>query len=267
MRILTLGLTLTLAAVTFAQAPPTTPPAAQPPAQPANLTPQQLAQQQRRDIVLSYWEQVMTSVQALEADCKRSTINKRFGNIEYYEGKARFLKSQVAGQSSRASLWMRKTDNPAVEEKIVLTGAALYVFVPSAKEVQVEELPKNGQAVDHNLMALLFGMKVQDAKNRYDITLKGEDANYFYLEIIPRNARDKTDFAKARLSLVRSTYLPAQLWFQQANLDEVQWDLPRVNRDANHLRPADFDRPNVPPGWKLKRVQPQEPVKIRGAGN
>ena len=249
---LTLALGLTAAPLMLAQAPPAAP-----------------ANSERLDLVLGYWEQVMTRVQALEAECKRSTVSKRYGNIDQYEGTARFLKSPTPGQPSRASLEMRKKDNPAVIEKLVLTGSALYEYAPSTKEVRVHDLPtpKAGENLDHNLMALLFGMKVEEAKKRYEITLKGEDANYFYLEIIPRLDRDRADFAKARLSLVRTTYLPAQLWFQQANQDEVQWDLPRVNKNANHLRPADFDRPNPPPGWKLTRVPTPAPAKIRSAGN
>ena len=116
-------------------------------------------------------------------------------------------------------------------------------------------------------MALLFGMKVPMAKARYDIVLKGEDQYYFYLEILPKTEADKSDFSKARLTLVRSTYLPAQLWFQQANQDEVQWDLSRVNPQANHLRPADFASPQTPQGWKLVRVPTAAPAKIRSSGS
>ncbi|HEX3314305.1 MAG TPA: hypothetical protein VHR72_05400, partial [Gemmataceae bacterium] len=118
-----------------------------------------------------------------------------------------------------------------------------------------------------NLMALLFGMKVQNAKARYDIQLKGEDQYYFYLEIIPKLEKDKADFAKARLTLLRTTYLPAQLWFQQANQDEVTWTLTHVDPRANHLQPRDFERPPTPTGWALKRIPADAPPKIRSAAN
>jgi TIGR03009 family protein len=219
----------------------------------------------RLDVVLGYWEQVMTSVEKLEADCKRARLSKRFNTVEHYEGKAQFYKTPTP--PSRASLDLRRKDNPAIVEKLILNDVGLWEYDVGAKELRLHELPKRAGDAENNLMALLFGMKVPAAKARYDIQLKGEDQYYFYLEIVPRTEADKAEFAKARLTLVRATYLPAQLWFQQANQDEVQWDLSRVNPQANHLRPADFASPQTPPGWKLTRVPSAAPPKIRSAGN
>ena len=259
-----IGMTLvsTLTGVVLAQQPGQVP-AGQAPS--AGINPPGQAGSDRLDIVLRYWEQVMTSVEKLEADCNRSRLSKRFNTVEYYEGKAQFYKTPTP--PSRASLDLRRKDNPNIVEKLILNDVGLWEYDVGAKELRLHELPKRPGDAENNLMALLFGMKVPTAKARYDIQLKGEDQHYFYLEIIPRTEADKADFAKARLTLVRSTYLPAQLWFQQANQDEVKWDLTRVNPQANHLRPADFASPQTPPGWKLTRVPTAAPPKIRSAGN
>ena len=254
---MTVCLTLTGVVLLHAQAPGQAPTGQAPAANPTGAD--------RLDIVLRYWELVMTNVQALEAECKRTQISKRFETVEKYEGIARFYKTPTP--PSRASLDMRRKDNPSVIDKLVLNDVGLWVYDLPKKELRLHELPKRSAETENNLMALLFGMKVANAKARYDIQLKGEDNFYFYLEIVPKLEKDKADFAKARLTLVRKTYLPAQLWFQQANQDEVTWDLSRVNPEANHLRPADFASPQTPKDWKLVRVPADLPPKIRSAGN
>src|SRR4051812_2032114 len=150
---------------------------------------------QQLDLVLKYWEQVMTGVQSLEAECVRTTTDKVFKTQDVYVGTARFLKSQVPGQHSRASLELKKKDNPAVFEKLVLNGNFLYEYAAGTKEIRVHDLPapKAGENVDHNLMALLFGMKVEQAKRRYEMKLDG-DQHYYYLRILPRFEADKADF-------------------------------------------------------------------------
>ena len=233
------------------------------------LTAQPLTEAQRLDIVLGYWQDVMSKVKALEATCVRVSKDKVFKTEESYQGKARFLKSDIPNQTSRASLELENVGNKAVFEKIVLTGPYLYEFRPSAKEIRVHDVPvpKAGEGIDHNLMSLLFGMKVEQAKKRYDISFKGEDENYFYLQIVPLFDRDKAEFSVARLALVKKTYLPRQLYFLQANGNDVRWDLPaiNINKEAAHLRAVDFQQPALPTReWKFVRVPAADgPTKVR----
>src|SRR5262249_22986029 len=147
-----------------------------------------------------------------------------------------------------------KKDNPAVIEKLVLTGNFLYEYAAGTKEIRVHELPvpKAGENVDHNLMALLFGMKVAQAKRRYDITLD-QDQFYYYLKILPKFPQDKPAFAEPHLALGQATSLPRLLKFKQANNNDVVWDLPKVNPRAK-LQARDFQPPEPPPGWKVTRV-------------
>ena len=235
------------------------------------LTAQPPTEAQRLDLVLRYWQDVMSGVKALEAKCVRVTKDKTFKTEETYEGRARFLKSDIPNQPARASMELEKVGDKATFEKIVLTGPFLYEYAPSKKEIRIHEVPapKPGEGIDHNLMSLLFGMKVDQAKKRYDIALEKEDEHYFYLKIIPLIDRDKAEFSMARLALVRKTYLPRQLWFLHANGSEVRWDLPDVNPNAVHLRAADFQQPAPPTReWKFVRMPPQgnAPTKVRSVG-
>ena len=147
---------------------------------------------------------------------------------------------------------MHRKEDAAVFEKLILNDRGLWAYDSSAKVINLLELPKRAGIFENTPIALVCGMKAIDVKKRFDIQLKGDDANYFYLEILPRIEADKASFSKIRLTLIRASYLPRQLWWQQPNQDEVLFDLPRVDSRANHLRPGDFASPQPPPpGWRI----------------
>ena len=66
--------------------------------------------------------------------------------------------------------------------------------MPDQKEILVQKVePKPGQVVEDNFLAFLFGMKADDAKKRYKLTLlqppKG-DVWYHYVDVEPRDNAD-----------------------------------------------------------------------------
>jgi TIGR03009 family protein len=222
------------------------------------------------DAVLANWEKALADVTSLEASCERVTEDKVFKNREVYKGTAKYLKGNGPGLTSRASLHLVKTDNPKTFEHLILSGQFLYEVAPAVQEIRVHELPppKAGQNVDHNLVGLLFGMKAAEAKARYKIELAHADVNYFFLLVESKTPADKADFERAQLALIRKTYLPRQLIFEQANGNKVSWDLPSIQTPAANVRPADFMQPNLP-NYKLVRVGPQglAPNKVRSSAN
>jgi TIGR03009 family protein len=106
---------------------------------------------------------------------------------------------------------------------------------------------------DNNFLSFLFGMKAEEAKRRYELSLAKEDQHWIYIDILPRDPADKADFQKARLVLSATTFLPRQLWFVQPNKNEVTWDIPRVDTSAGVNR-NDFAVPAQPQGWNVVRV-------------
>lgn len=219
-------------------------PATQPPqAPPAAPAPGRL------DTLLMRWEQEMKNVQTLVAQCARTEINQTNGFKEVFVGTARYMKPNLA------TLDMQKQSNPQIYEKYVCTGTFLYEYRPQNKVVRVHELPqgKPGQLPDDNFLSFLFGMKAEEARRRYDLRLVQEDQYYIYIEITPRFDADKAEFNKARMVLNNSNFLPRQLWFKQANGDEVTWDIPKLQAGAA-LNRNEFVAPAVPQGWNLIRV-------------
>src|SRR5205823_6200617 len=90
-----------------------------------------------------------------------------------------------------------------------------------------ESMKKLNRLAEDSSLAFLFGMKAAEAKTRYELKLHNVDANYVYVDVVPRNAVDRADFTKARLVLNKDTFLPRQLWFEHTG-GEVLWDMPNV---------------------------------------
>src|SRR5262249_48062640 len=131
---------------------------------------------------------------------------------------------------NRASLEMRNKTKPDVFEKYIVNARELCTYAPQSKEIRVFKLEsKTGQGSEDNFLTFLFGMKAEDAKKRYQLTLlppprPGDEKWYHYIEVVARTPADRADFTRARLVLMASNFLPRQLWFEQPNGNEVTWD-------------------------------------------
>jgi TIGR03009 family protein len=192
----------------------------------------------------------MQSVQTLSVDMVRTTKDKVFQTDEIFTGKAKYMRPNFA------VLEMGKKGNGQVYEKYLCTGTFLYQWVPGSKVVNMYELPtpRPGQPAQNDFLSFFFGMKADEAKQRYDLKLVKEDQYYIYIEVLPKLAADKADFAKARLVLNQNTFLPRQVWFEQVNGNEVLWDLPKADRDVK-LDRTEFAPPaQLPAGWNYVKV-------------
>lgn len=202
------------------------------------------------------WEQEMQKIQTLAAILNLTEKDKTFDTTQKYSGFAQYMKAGTGANAlNMAMLELRSEGKTEISHKFICSGTFLYQFLPAQKEVRAYELPtpKAGQVAEDNFLSFLFGMKAEEAKRRYDLKLAKEDQYYVYIDIAPRFPKDKADFQRARIVLNRDTFLPRQLWFEQPNGSEVLWDIPRIQSGANVNR-ADFNAPNLPPGWKMSRV-------------
>src|SRR5579875_2054988 len=240
---------LVLAALTLANGALCAQPAAQP-----TPTPPTTTDSKALDEHLARWEEAMKKVETLGAQLTRIDKDPVYEHVQKLTGVAYYMK---AGSGSTAQnlalLQMTVEGQKEFKEKYICTGTYIYQFLPDQKEIRYYKLPKPepGQAgEENNLLTLLFGMKAEEAKRRYELKLDKEDANYIYVYISPRSGADKADFQRARLVLNKSNYLPRQLWFEHANRSEVLWDIPNL-QVGMALDRRTFDAPQAPPGWKL----------------
>jgi TIGR03009 family protein len=228
------------ASLASAQMPP------QPPAQPAQPDPV--------DVILERWEKAMSQIDSFEAECHRTSKDKVFNNVEKFEGRVRFMKGSAATKTApRASLELVRKDRPDVYEKLVCNGTHVFEYVASDKAIRVYELPKNVGVGDDNFLQFVFGMKAAEAKSRYKMVYAGRDDHYYYLDVFPIQPRDQAEFTKARLVFLQQTSLPRQIWFLKPNQNEISWDFPRANPNAQ-LTAQTFPNPTLPQGWQWQRM-------------
>src|SRR5262245_15421645 len=185
------------------------------------------------DEVLNGWEGAMAAMQSRAADCERRTDDKVFATTEVFKGKVRYVKSPGQGQGARASLELFKqtAQGPRQDifEKFIVTGTFLYEYQPSQKVIRIHNLPppKQGQVAEDSLLSLVFGIKAVEAKQKWDLTYHPDslkDQYYHFVMVSPKTALDKADFTQARLALLKTNLLPAQVWFHQPNGNVVTWN-------------------------------------------
>jgi TIGR03009 family protein len=214
------------------------------------------------DGYLRRWEGEMRKVQTLSAILGRINRDKAFGTTTKYTGYAQYMRAGNGPTAlNLAHMEMKEETKADFAEKVICTGTYLYMYAPAQKEIRAYEIPrpKPGQVSDDNFMSFMFGMKAEEAKKRYSLTLAKEDKYYIYVDVVPRFAADKAEFARARLVLNRDSFLPRQLWFEHANGNEITWDIPKLQSGVSIDRRV-FDAPKAPAGWQLVPVS-------RAAGN
>lgn len=207
------------------------------------------------DKYLKSWETEMTKVKSLSAVINRADKDKTFGTTSRYTGSAMYLKAGSGDNVLNLGLLELKPEGKAeIAEKVVCTGTFLYQFAPAQKEVRAYEVPRGKKAGigEDSFLSLLFGMKADQAKRRYEMKAD-EDAHYVYVHVTPRFREDKAEFEKARLVLLKKNFMPRQLWFRHVNGSEVTWDIPKLETGVA-LDRRYFDAPKPPPGWKLVPV-------------
>jgi TIGR03009 family protein len=208
------------------------------------------------DACLKRWEEEMRKVQTLSGTLGRIDKDKSFGTTTKFTGYAQYMRSGTGPTAlNLAHMEMKQEGKTDIAEKIICTGTYLYMYAPPQKEIRAYEIPraKPGQVADDNFMSFMFGMKAEEAKKRYVLSLAKEDKWYIYVTVMPRFAVDKAEFARAQLVLNKDNFLPRQLWFEHSNGNEITWDIPRLQSGASIDRRV-FDAPKPPPGWKLVPV-------------
>ncbi len=201
----------------------------------------------RLDAILLSWEQAMKPIQSAFVQCTHTVVDKVLKDTEVYEGTAQFMKPDLA------IIDLKMKGRPQDVEHIICTGTFVYQFVPANQIIKVFDL-KTGQSNQDNFLPFLQGMKAQDAKARYELTLVKEDKLYTYIKIVPRLLEDKADFREARLVLWSQTLLPRELRFVAPNGNENIWDIPKIEPNPRQLNRTAFTAPKLPTGWKWEKA-------------
>ena len=232
---------------------------------------QRVANAAKLEEVLARWEKAMGSLNSVSAKCSRISINNSFKLVEKYSGEVKLLKSKGPREIWQCSLFLEKEGHPKMFDKIIWTGSQVYIFDSLNKTIvcsdrtdgKAETPVHNGPigsllsprmfSLEYWLGTFVFGIDSKEAKARYEITLVPDPRGwYHYLKLVPRTDQDRIWVKEVRLALNANTFLPRKMWFLRPNGDEVSWDFPQANPNAE-LGPKDFAAPIPPAGWQMKK--------------
>lgn len=150
-------------------------------------------------------------------------------------------------------------------EAFICTGKYIYAYSGLDKTITEWKLPDPAtqpHASSDNLMVdFLSGLKADQLKKRFHITLFNEDQYYIYLDIKPLLARDKEEFKQLRLALYGPrtgtlAYLPAQAYIVKANDTIEQWTIANHKLNIAGIDPQKVFRYEDVPGF-TRRQAPQ----------
>jgi TIGR03009 family protein len=188
--------------------------------------------------------------------------------------KSRYVGTVAVLKPNFVRLVLKSEDDLKNEKKwrfILADGVDVWEFDYRAKVARVRALPKQG--LNHPALVLLLGGKAADLQKRYEFSIDPardqKDNNYVAIGIRPKAKEDQQDMVKAELvlwkndkneKLKKSWLLPARLWIQQPNQDQITWNF--LDPAPANLTKADFAVPKLPADWKTER----HPVEATPAG-
>jgi TIGR03009 family protein len=221
--------------------------------------------------MLKAWERKMTGIERLKVKCSRVEEESIRGKKIQFDGSASFLKPNMAKLDlTKVEDPKDSRDTPQIDRELYISnGNQLYEFQVKNKLVLVHELPKDGGVSDDTFLAFLFGMKAEQARQRYTMSaeVKPNANDYIYVRILPKKPADKQEFTEARLVFFSPNIgtlnpmwadwglLPARLWFKNPNGNQVTWTFSDANLSPK-LEKSDFVPPPLPKGWRLENANP-----------
>jgi TIGR03009 family protein len=254
------------------------------------------------DSVLVAWEKTSEDIITFKCNFKRWEHDPAFGPADpntpytYGEGIIQYAKPDK-GMFKVESLVKYtapknpgdKTYLPQIGEQWVCDGRSIFEFDVRKRQLIQTILPKEmqGKAIADGPLPFLFGAKVSTLKSRYWIRQspsappgsKGE----YWLEAVPKYARDAANFQKVTIVLDEKDFLPKLLdvfppnYHKKNNPAHTEYALEKrettLKSKENILSAAfktfldqfraQFYEPKVPSGWKKVtedlNIEPQAP--------
>jgi TIGR03009 family protein len=254
------------AAAAFAQAPAKDPPPAAPAGEKSTKN------QEWLDAYLKAWEKRMDKIEGIETKVVYTETDET-GHKTVRTGDASLLKPNYA------RMLLKLRDEPTNAKKWMhfsADGKYLRQYDYAQKLALTEELPKEGVG-DNSMMSFLFMTKAANLKKRYELAIDVDDPkrvtdSYLFIDIRPRTKDDAIEFKKAELVLWKNNadekfadrwMLPARLWFQKPNGEQIMWEFQGLTTQKR-LLPRDFEAPGFPDkDWKPQWMRPPVPTVSR----
>jgi TIGR03009 family protein len=251
----------------------------------AVAAPAQAAPQINMDQLLTMWAKQSATLNTLELAIYRVDRDAAWGEEEHYVGHAAFenpqrayldfrkvkLQAQADPKNKDKKLFVPVKKNNQVESKayetIICTGQEVWHYSYDVRRIFVYPLDKNQRkrALEEGPLPFLFNMKAEEAKARYEMTLKEQNEKGYLVKIKPLLREDVDSFSTAYIWLDRKWLLPTRIYLLAPdNKSSKDFKLSQIhaNEPVNPIRFKGVD-PGKP--WKLER-NPGGPAPAEQAG-
>jgi TIGR03009 family protein len=226
-----------------AQNPGAAPPSGQPSAE-------------RLDLLLKAWEQTMANVSSFSTKVTRTDVHPLTKKQSVMMGEAAFMKPDLAriDMTPQEDLG-KKDEQKSYFERLIFDGRKLYEYRAREKKIVIHDIPKADPAGDNMIMAFLRGMKADDAKRRFNMTLTKESEWYAYVYITPKAKTDLAEFNAAQLTIFiknpnpanapNLVMMPCRLWYRTPQGQEITYMFSDMQPNGN-INKASFGPTRVP---------------------
>jgi TIGR03009 family protein len=98
-------------------------------------------------------------------------------------------------------------------ETIVCAQNEVWQYLHEGKQILIFPLAKGERqrALEEGPLPFLFNMNAQEAEARYEMSLEGQNAQFYAVKVIPKLKEDKESFKTALLYLERTYLLPSRI--------------------------------------------------------
>ena len=220
------------------------------------------APDQKLDAHLAGWEKRMREINNFRFDL---ALQRKDPAAAIFKGESNFTGSILGMKPNLARLRLDNGADPKDYEAFICDGKSVYAYNGLQKTITQHKLPdpKASPAGETGNLILDFvsGMKAKELKDRFDLAIFKEDADYIYLDIQPKLGKDKQDFKQLRLALYQSrhsqiAYMPAQIFLVRPNGETEQWKMTNPLTDIKDLDRKAFDFVNLP-GFRFQQAPDQ----------
>jgi TIGR03009 family protein len=178
--------------------------------------------------LLMLWERQSEKLKTLDVFLYRIDKNLKWDEELHYEGRAIFKSPQLAylnfekvktARDAKGKLVpLADPKNPKkrakdAHETIICGANEVWQYLFPVKQVFVYPLAKEQRqrALDEGPLPFLFNMKAEEAKQRYKMTLLGQNEQYYSILVEPRLKQDIEAFRKAQIFLDTKYLLPMRI--------------------------------------------------------
>jgi TIGR03009 family protein len=202
------------------------------PAQPKVIQQAQQFPPAAMEEVLRQWEEQSAKLQTLEVDIYRIDRDIQWGDETHFTGHAAFKNPDLAYVDYRKVKLLVQRD-PKVKNKnvflpqkakngqldsdpfqtILCTGREVWDYRSDVMNLVIWTLDSDARkkVLDEGPLPFLFRMRTGDAKQRYNMALRGQDNSHSLIVVTPKIKEDQDIFSTAWVKLNRKYLLPTQI--------------------------------------------------------